>query len=132
MNSFVRNPSEYPCSSFDEHDALEAGFVVRRKGGGDLLDRRVNRSKYRHAQQDALASLQEAPADHVRRHSTDHQQSHRRRHEPRSGQMPAQQALDSGVVQAIDDLKDPDERGHADDERHRDEETGDEAASKPG
>ena len=54
VNSRVRNPSTRPAPRvLDEHDLLEARFVVGRERRHQLLHRRVDRLEHRHVQQPA-------------------------------------------------------------------------------
>ena len=129
---------EPPGHVLDQHDAFEPVLVVGRERHDQLLDRRVNRAEDRHAQQIAFRRLQQPFADHVggERAHQQHEQRRRQDAQPRRvGDTQLRHPLEPRVVkgsdEAIDEPEDPDECRHADHERHRHEEPGDEAASKP-
>ena len=130
VNSFVRKPSAQPRSSSSSTTRLKPESLSGEKATTSSLTG-ANRAKHRHAQQNALTSLEKSPADHVGRHRPHQDHARRRRHDAEPGDLTTEQTLDHRRRPAVHEPEDPDERRDADEERHRHEEAGDEAAAKP-
>src|SRR5262249_39458803 len=84
-----------------------------------------------HPQQVALPPLEHAFPDHVGRKRAGEQHACRRGGNAESGHPSTEDLLVNRRGEAIDNPKEPDERGDGDEQRNGDEEAGDEAAPEP-
>jgi hypothetical protein len=115
----------------DEHDALEAELVGRRERFEQLLDRRIDRAKHRHLQQQRFGAAEHAAAHHVRRDGANHQHDHGGRHDAEPRHIATDHTLRDPAGQPVGELEHPDQRHDADHQRHGDEEAGQEGTAKP-
>ena len=128
-----QEPEQQPAArSLDHHDPLEAGLVVGREGGDQLLDRRVDRPEHRHAQQ--LVSPRcstRLPMTLVADGADQQDEQPPSISTPRPGTVAGPSTGRQRRREAVDETEDPDQRRDADDQRHGDEEPGDETPAQP-